>query len=397
MQKKTLSDISSQGKRVLMRVDFNVPLDQDRNITDEKRIVEALPSIRKVIDNGGRLILMSHLGRPKGKVNPAFSLAPAAKRLSELIDCPVTMAGDCIGTEVMQQVLALQDGEVLMLENLRFHSEEEANDADFARELASLGEIYVNDAFGTAHRAHASTEGITHFMQTAVAGYLIEKELRYLGTALNDAQRPFVAILGGAKISGKIDVLENLFEKVDTVLVGGAMVFTFFKAQGLDVGNSLVEENKLELALSLLEKAKEKNVRLLLPEDVVVAGEISADAPSRIEPVSAISAGMIGLDIGPATIETYAREITGAKTVLWNGPMGVFEIDQFAKGTFAVAQALADATANGAVTIIGGGDSAAAIAKAGLSDKVTHVSTGGGASLEFLEGKELPGIAALND
>ena len=397
MQKKTLSDISLQGKRVLMRVDFNVPLDQDRNITDEKRIVEALPSIRKVIEEGGRLILMSHLGRPKGKVNPAFSLAPAAKRLSELLDCPVTMAGDCIGTEVMQQVLALQDGEVMMLENLRFHPEEEANDADFARELASLGEIYVNDAFGTAHRAHASTEGITRYMLTSVAGYLIEKELRYLGTALNDAQRPFVAILGGAKISGKIDVLEALFSKVDTVLVGGAMVFTFFKAQGLEVGNSLVEENKLELALALLEQAKQKGVRLLLPEDVVVAGEISADAPSRVEPVTAISEGMIGLDIGPATIETYAKEILGAKTVLWNGPMGVFEIDQFAKGTFSVAQALADATAEGAVTIIGGGDSAAAIAKAGLSDNVTHVSTGGGASLEFLEGKELPGIAALND
>ena len=397
MQKKTLSDISLQGKRVLMRVDFNVPLDQDRNITDEKRIVEALPSIRKVIEEGGRLILMSHLGRPKGKVNPAFSLAPAAKRLSELLDCPVTMACDCIGTEVMQQVLALQDGEVMMLENLRFHPEEEANDADFARELASLGEIYVNDAFGTAHRAHASTEGITRYMLTSVAGYLIEKELRYLGTALNDAQRPFVAILGGAKISGKIDVLEALFSKVDTVLVGGAMVFTFFKAQGLEVGNSLVEENKLELALALLDQAKEKGVRLLLPEDVVVAGEISADAASRVEPVTAISEGMIGLDIGPATIETYAKEILGAKTVLWNGPMGVFEIDQFAAGTFAIAKALADATAEGAVTIIGGGDSAAAIAKAGLSEKVTHVSTGGGASLEFLEGKELPGIAALND
>lgn len=397
MQKKTLSDISLQGKRVLMRVDFNVPLDQDRNITDEKRIVEALPSIRKVIDDGGRLILMSHLGRPKGKVNPAFSLAPVAKRLSELIDCPVTMAKDCIGNEVMQQVLALQDGEVLMLENLRFHNEEEENNDDFAKELASMGEIYVNDAFGTAHRAHASTEGITHFVQTSVAGYLIEKELHYLGTALKDAQRPFVAILGGAKISGKIDVLEHLFDKVDTVLVGGAMVFTFFKAQGLNIGNSLVEDNKLELALSLLEKAREKSVRLILPEDVVVAAEISADADSRVEPVTAISDGMIGLDIGPATIETYTREILGAKTVLWNGPMGVFEIDQFAGGTFAVAEALADATANGAISIIGGGDSAAAIAKAGLSDKVTHVSTGGGASLEFLEGKELPGIAALND
>lgn len=397
MQKKTLSDISLQGKRVLMRVDFNVPLDQDRTITDEKRIVEALPSIRKVIEEGGRLILMSHLGRPKGKVNPAFSLEPVAKRLSELIDCPVTMAKDCIGNEVMQQVLAMQDGEVLMLENLRFHPEEEANDADFARELASMGEIYVNDAFGTAHRAHASTEGITHFVQTSVAGYLIQKELQYLGTALNNPQRPFVAILGGSKISGKIDVLDNLFTKVDTVLVGGAMVFTFFKAQGLNVGNSLVEDNKLELALALLEKAKELGVRLILPEDVVVAAEISADAAEHTEPVTAMTEGMIGLDIGPATVETYTKEILGAKTVLWNGPMGVFEIDKFATGTFAVASALADATATGAVTIIGGGDSAAAIAKAGLSDKVTHVSTGGGASLEFLEGKELPGIAALND
>ena len=397
MQKKTLSDVSLQGKRVLMRVDFNVPLDKDRNITDDKRIVEALPSIRKVIEEGGRLILMSHLGRPKGKVNPEFSLAPAAKRLSTLLDTPVTMAKECIGTEVMQQVLALQDGEVLMLENLRFHAEEEANDPDFSRELASLGEVYVNDAFGTAHRAHASTEGITHFVQTAVAGYLIEKELHYLGMALDNPKRPFVAILGGSKISGKIDVLENLFNKVDTVLVGGAMVFTFFKAEGLAIGNSLVEDNKLELALSLIEKAKAKGVRLLLPQDVVVAEEISEEAPSRIEPVSAISEGMIGLDIGPETIELYTKEILAAKTVLWNGPMGVFEIDQFSKGTFAIAQALADTTKTGAVTIIGGGDSAAAIAKVGLAGEVSHVSTGGGASLEFLEGKELPGIAALND
>ena len=397
MLKKTLSDISLQGKRILMRVDFNVPLDQERNITDDKRIIEALPSIRKVVEGGGRLILMSHLGRPKGKVNAEYSLAPAAKRLSELLEIPVTMAKECIGNEVMQQVLALQDGEVLMLENLRFHPQEEANDPDFARELASLGEIYVNDAFGTAHRAHASTEGITHYVPTAVAGYLIEKELRYLGNALDHAVRPFVAILGGSKISGKIDVLEQLFNKVDAVLIGGAMVFTFFKAQGLPVGNSLVEDEKLELALSLLEQAKAKGVRLLLPSDVVVAGAISADAPSRIEPVTGISDGMIGLDIGPDTIAAYTKEILGAKTVLWNGPMGVFEIDQFAKGTFAVAQALADTTATGAVTIIGGGDSAAAIAKAGLAAEVTHVSTGGGASLEFLEGKVLPGIAALND
>jgi phosphoglycerate kinase len=397
MQKKTLSDISLQGKRVLMRVDFNVPLDHDRNIADDKRILEALPSIREVMEGGGRLILMSHLGRPKGKVNPEYSLAPAAKRLSELLDCDVTMARDCIGNEVMQQVLALQDGEIMMLENLRFHAQEEANDPDFARELASLGEIYVNDAFGTAHRAHASTEGITHYVQTAVAGHLMEKELRYLGMALEHPRRPFVAILGGSKISGKIDVLENLFNKVDTVLVGGAMIFTFFKAQGYRIGNSLVEENKLDLALSLIRKAKEKGVRLLLPADVVVASEISADASSRIEPVDSISEGMIGVDIGPETIKTYSGEILAAKTVLWNGPMGVFEIDRFAEGTFAMARALAETTSNGAITIIGGGDSAAAIAKAGLASAVTHVSTGGGASLEFLEGKTLPGIAALND
>ncbi len=397
MQKKTLSDITIQGKRILMRVDFNVPLDEEKNITDDKRIVEALPSIKKVIENGGRLILMSHLGRPKGKPNQDFSLTPAAARLSELLDCPVIMAGDCIGTEVMQQVLALQDGEVIMLENLRFHAEEEANDPDFAKELASLGEIYVNDAFGTAHRAHASTEGITRYVQTAVAGYLIEKELMYLGKALQEPERPFVAILGGSKISGKIDVLENLFNKVDTVLIGGAMVFTFFKAQGLGTGNSLVEENKLELALSLIEQAARKNIKLLLPQDIIIAPEISADAESMAVAVNAIPDGMIGVDIGPETRAAYRQEILGARTVLWNGPMGVFEIDRFAEGTIAIAEAMADATAAGATTIIGGGDSAAAVAKAGLADQITHISTGGGASLEFLEGKELPGIAALND
>lgn len=397
MQKKTLSDVAIQGKRVLMRVDFNVPLDAEKNVTDDKRIVEALPSIRKVLENGGRLILMSHLGRPKGKPNAEYSLAPAATRLSELLDCPVTMADDCIGTEVMQQVLALQDGEVIMLENLRFHPEEEANDADFARELASLGEIYVNDAFGTAHRAHASTEGITRYMQTAVAGYLIEKELKYLGKALQEPERPFVAILGGSKISGKIDVLENLFNKVDTVLVGGAMVFTFFKAQGLAIGNSLVEDNKLELALNLIEQAKQKNIRLLLPVDVIAADEISAASECHAVSIEAIPEGMIGVDIGPETASIYRHEILGARTVLWNGPMGVFEIDRFADGTIAIAEAMAEATSSGATTIIGGGDSAAAVAKAGLAEQMTHISTGGGASLEFLEGKDLPGIAALND
>ncbi|NTV59942.1 MAG: phosphoglycerate kinase [Chlorobiaceae bacterium] len=397
MKKKTLSDIAIQGKRVLMRVDFNVPFDEQKKITDDKRIVESLPSIRMVLENGGRLILMSHLGRPKGKVNPEFTLAPVAARLSELIDTPVKMAKDCIGNEVMQQVLAMQDGDVILLENLRFHPEEEANDPDFSKELASLGEVYVNDAFGTAHRAHASTEGITHYMQTAVAGFLIERELMYLGKALEEPKRPFVAILGGSKISGKIDVLENLFNKVDTVLVGGAMIFTFFKAQGYSIGNSLVEDSKTDLALSLLEQAKKRGIRLLLPEDVMVAPEISATATCRPESIGEISTGMIGVDIGPKTVETYRREILGAKTVLWNGPMGVFEIDNFAVGTIAVAEALAEATGKGATTIVGGGDSAAAIAKAGLAGEITHISTGGGASLEFLEGKELPGISALND
>ncbi len=397
MQKKSLSDISTQGKRVLMRVDFNVPLDENKRITDDKRIVESLPSIKKILENGGRLILMSHLGRPKGKVNSEYSLAPVASRLSELIDCPVTMAKDCVGTEVMQQVLAMQDGEVLLLENLRFHAEEEANDPDFSRELASLGEVYVNDAFGTAHRAHASTEGITHYVQSAVAGFLIERELLYLGKALQEPERPFVAILGGSKISGKIDVLENHFKKVDTVLIGGAMVFTFFKAQGYAIGKSLVEESKIELALAILEQAKNKGIKLLLPTDVILAPAISGDVDFYADQISNIPDEMIGVDIGPKTAEMFRNEILSARTVLWNGPMGVFEIDNFASGTMAVAQALADATAKGATTIVGGGDSAAAIAKAGLAKEMTHISTGGGASLEFLEGKELPGISALND
>jgi len=380
-----------------MRVDFNVPLDDNKKITDDKRIVESLPSIRKVLDDGGRLILMSHLGRPKGKVNPEYSLAPVAARLAELIDCPVTMAKDCVGTEVMKQVLAMQDGEVLLLENLRFHAEEEGNDPDFSRELASLGEVYVNDAFGTAHRAHASTEGITHYVQTAVAGFLIERELIYLGKALQEPERPFVAILGGSKISGKIDVLENLFKKVDTVLIGGAMVFTFFKAQGHEIGKSLVEESKIELALEILDQAKQKGIKLLLPTDVILAPAVADNVNFYAAKITDIPADMIGVDIGPETAEIYRNEILASRTVLWNGPMGVFEIDNFAGGTMAVARALAEATTKGATTIIGGGDSAAAIAKAGLASEMTHISTGGGASLEFLEGKELPGISALND
>lgn len=380
-----------------MRVDFNVPLDDHASITNDKRIVEALPSIKTVTESGGRLILMSHLGRPKGTVVPELSLAPVAKRLSELLDTNVVMAGDCIGTEVMQQALALQDGDIMLLENLRFHPEEEKNDPEFARELASMGEVYVNDAFGTAHRAHASTEGICHFVQPSVAGCLIEKELKYLGQALNAPERPFLAILGGAKISGKIDVLENLFGKVDTVLIGGAMIFTFFKAQGYNVGKSLVEDDKVELASHLLETARQNNIRMLLPEDIVAATEFSADAETSTVAIDGIPDNMMGLDIGPRTIDTYSREILQAKTVVWNGPMGVFEIEAFAKGTVAIAQALADATAKGTISIVGGGDSAAAVMKAGLASGITHISTGGGASLEFLEGKALPGIAALND
>ncbi len=392
-----MNDLSCKGSRVLMRVDFNVPLDEHANITNDKRIVEALPSIHKIIEEGGRLILMSHLGRPKGKVVPELSLAPVAKRLSELLDSNVVMADDCIGTEAMQQALALQDGEIMLLENLRFHPEEEKNDHEFARELASMGEIYVNDAFGTAHRAHASTEGICHYVQQSVAGFLIEKELKYLGQALNNPERPFIAILGGAKISGKIDVLENLFNKVDTVLIGGAMIFTFFKAQGLSVGKSLVEDDKIELARHLLQTAKERKIRMLLPEDVIAASEFSGDAETMAVSVENIPENMMGLDIGPKTIDTFSREILAAKTVVWNGPMGVFEIEPFAKGTIAIAQALADATAKGTISIVGGGDSAAAVMKAGLASGITHISTGGGASLEFLEGKELPGITALND
>ncbi|ASQ91511.1 phosphoglycerate kinase [Prosthecochloris sp. GSB1] len=397
MHKKTLSDITCKGNRVLMRVDFNVPLDDQGNITNDKRIVEALPSIRKIVESGGRLILMSHLGRPKGKPVAELSLAPVAKRLSELLDTQVVMAEDCIGTGVMQQALALQDGEVMLLENLRFHPEEEKNDPEFAKELASLGEAYVNDAFGTAHRAHASTEGICHFVQPSVAGFLIEKELKYLGRALQNPERPFVAILGGAKISGKIDVLENLFGKVDAVLVGGAMIFTFFRAMGYDTGKSLVEEDKLELASRLLKKAEDNNIRLLLPTDVVAATEFSAEAETRTVDVASIPGDMMGLDIGPKTIDLYSREILQAKTVVWNGPMGVFELEPFAKGTIAIARALADATAKGAISVVGGGDSAAAVMQAGLASGITHISTGGGASLEFLEGKKLPGISALND
>ena len=396
MNKKTIRDISVSGKRVLVRVDFNVPLDKAKNIEDDTRIRESLPTIEHLLSQGGKVILMSHLGRPKGK-SPEFSLEPVAKRLSELLGKPVHFASDCIGAAAETAVSKLQNGEVLLLENVRFYKEEEANDPEFAKKLASLGDVYVNDAFGTAHRAHASTEGVTKFIQTAVAGFLIEKELKYLGEATANPQRPFVAILGGAKISGKIDVLEKLLEKVDAVLVGGAMIFTFFKAQGLTVGKSLVEDDKLDIAKTIMDKAQSRKVKLLLPTDVVIADKFEKDANAKTVSINAIEDGWLGLDIGSETIKTYRQEILNAKTIVWNGPMGVFEMDKFAVGTFEIAKALAEATKNGATTVIGGGDSASAIVKAGLEKAVTHVSTGGGASLEFLEGKILPGIAALNE
>ncbi len=394
--KKTLSDISCAGKKVLMRVDFNVPL-KDGQVTDDIRIRSALPSINKILEDGGCVILMSHLGRPKGKPVPEMSLKPAADKLEALTGKKVQMAPDCVGNDVKALVDGLKPGDILLLENLRFHRAEEANDESFAKELASFGDMYVNDAFGTAHRAHASTEGVTHYLKDCVAGFLIEKELKYLGKATADPQRPFLAILGGSKISGKIDVIENLMPKVDAIFVGGAMIFTFFKAQGYSVGNSLVEEDKIDLAKSILDKAKANNVKFLLPVDVVVADKFDAEANTQTVSIDAIPDNWMGLDIGPKSIDLFKAEVLNSKTIIWNGPMGVFEMEKFATGTFEIANALAEATKKGAISVIGGGDSAAAIAQAKLEKDVTHVSTGGGASLEFLEGKELPGIAALND
>lgn len=397
MNKLTIDKIELKGKRVLVRVDFNVPLDENLIITDDTRIVESLPTIKKIISAGGKAILMSHLGRPKGGPNPKYSLKPTAKRLSELLGKEVKLAPDCIGDEVKAMVSQMKDGDVLILENVRFHPEEEKNDPEFAKQLAELGDVYINDAFGSAHRAHASTEGVTKFIKVCAAGYLMQKELEYLGTAVSNPKRPYVAILGGAKISGKIDVINNLLDKVDTLIIGGGMAFTFFKAQGKEIGKSLLEEEKIELAKEVLQKVKNSGVKFLLPVDVVVASEFNNDSPAEVVSVDSIPSDKMGLDIGPETIKLFKEEILKAKTVVWNGPMGVFEFDNFAKGTFAIAEALAEVTSKGVVTVVGGGDSAAAIAKAGLKDKVSHVSTGGGASLEFLEGKILPGVAALND
>ncbi len=397
MNKLAIDQVELKGKRVLVRVDFNVPLDENQNITDDIRIKSALPTIEKIISDGGKVILMSHLGRPKGEVKPEFSLKPAAVRLSELLNKDIQFASDCIGIEVEQLANSLSEGEVLLLENLRFHKEETDNDPEFAKELAKLGDVYVNDAFGSAHRAHASTEGVTKFIETCAAGYLMQKELDYLDGAIADPKRPFTAILGGAKISGKIDVIDSLMDKVDTLIIGGGMAYTFIKAMGYEIGSSLLEEERIDLAKEMLKMFETTTVKVLLPVDVMVTSEFSNDSPAEAVDIDLIPADKMGLDIGPKTRDIFAEEILKSKTVVWNGPMGVFEFENYANGTNAVANAMVQATENGATTIIGGGDSAAAIKKAGLDDKVSHVSTGGGASLEFLEGKVLPGVEALTN
>ncbi len=392
MNKKSIEDINVTGKKVLVRCDFNVPLDGER-ITDENRIVGAMPTINYLVSNGAKVILCSHLGRPKGEFNMKYTLAPVAKRLSEILGKEVALAKDVVGEDAAAKAAALKDGDVMLLENVRFHKEEEKNDAEFAKKLASLAEIYVNDAFGTAHRAHASTAGVADYLP-AVCGYLIQKEIKIMGGALEAPKRPFVAILGGAKVSDKIGVINNLLEKVDTLIIGGGMAYTFAKAQGGEIGKSLCEADKLDLAKELIAKAKAKNVNLLLPTDTVCAKEFSNDSPAATFKTSEIPADYMGLDIGSETIKVFSDAIKNAGTVIWNGPMGVFEFDNFAVGTKAVAEAVANSDA---ISIIGGGDSAAAVEKFGYKDKITHVSTGGGASLEFLEGLELPGIACLND
>ena len=393
MNKKTIEDIDVSGKRVLVRCDFNVPLDGTK-ITDDTRIVAALPTIQYLLDHNAAVILCSHLGRPKGEFNMKYSLAPVAERLSEKLDKKVVLAKDVIGEDAQKCVDAMKPGDIVLLENVRFHKEEEKNDPAFAKELASMAEMYVNDAFGTAHRAHASTEGVAHYLP-AVAGFLIGKELDVMGKALENPARPFVAILGGAKVSDKIGVINNLLDKVDTLIIGGGMSYTFQKALGGSVGNSLCENDKLDLAKEMLEKAKAKGVRMLLPVDNVCGQEFSNDTMRITVHSKQIPDGWEGMDIGPNTQALFAAEIANAATVVWNGPMGVFEFPNFAAGTRAIAQALADN--QNCVSIIGGGDSAAAVEQMGYADKMTHISTGGGASLEFLEGKELPGVAALND
>ena len=395
MNKKTVRDIDVAGKRVLVRVDFNVPLDAEQRITDDTRIRAALPTIRYLLDHGAAVILMSHLGRPDGQVVEKLSLAPVAQHLSPLLERPVEMAMDCIGPEVEAQARSLQPGQVLLLENLRFHKGEEKNDPEFARQLASLGEVYVNDAFGTAHRAHASTEGVTRFLP-GVAGFLMEKELNFLGSALEHPQRPFAAIVGGAKVSDKIAVLERLINMVDVLLIGGGMANTFLKAEGYEIGDSLFEKGKVDLARNLIGRAR-RGMTFLLPIDVVVADRFAADAQHKVVANSAVQAGWRILDIGPRTIEAFRAALANARTIVWNGTVGVAEMPAFARGTNALVEILAQRTRAGVLTIIGGGDSAAAVDAAGATEQMTHVSTGGGASLEFLEGRVLPGVAALQD
>jgi phosphoglycerate kinase len=397
MKKLSIRDCDVAGKRVFMRVDFNVPFDRDRNITDDTRIVAALPTIKNIVERGGRLILASHLGRPRGKRDDQLSLAPVAFHLGRLVDSPVKFVKDCIGDAVRHKVDQLNDGEILMLENLRFYPGEEANDPEFSRELASLGDIYVNDAFGAAHRAHASTVGVGTLFDIRAAGFLMERELDALGNALDNPVRPFVAVLGGAKIKGKINLIESLMSRVDVLLVGGGMMFTFIKATGLEIGNSIVDDDFLSMCKELLDSSRSGPSKLLLPVDCIVATEIDEASPTREVSSADIPEDWLGVDIGPKSIELFKQSIGEAGTIFWNGPMGVFEKPRFAEGTKEIARAVADATSKGAVSIVGGGDSVAAINLMGIADKYTHISTGGGASLEFMEGKELPGVAALCD
>lgn len=396
MNKKTIEDIDVQGKKVFVRVDFNVPLDDQQHITNDKRIRATLPTIHYLVDHGAAVILASHLGRPKGQRKPELSLKPVADYFSQLWGKPIKFVEDCIGKPARDAAAALQPGEILLLENLRFHPEEEKNDPGFAKELAALADVAVDDAFGCAHRGHASNDGITKYLET-VAGYLLEKEIKFIGAALAAPKRPFVAILGGAKVSDKIGVIANMIDKVDTIIIGGGMAHTFDAAKGLPIGDSLCEPDKYDLARELLAKAEAKGVRVVLPVDVVVADRFAADANRKVVDVDQVEPGWQALDSGPKTSALYTEALQGARTVIWNGPMGVFEFDAFAKGTEAVAAAVAKATEEGAVSIVGGGDSIAALKKTGLSAKISHISTGGGATLEFLEGKVLPGIAALAD
>ena len=393
MNKKTIEDIDLKNKKVLVRCDFNVPMDEEKNITDNTRIVAALPTIKYLLENNCAIILCSHLGRPKGEFKQEFSLKPVAKELSKLLNKEIIMANDVIGEDAKSKAKNLQNGQIMLLENVRFHREETDNDPEFSKQLASMAEVYVNDAFGAAHRAHSSTAGVAQYLP-AVSGFLIEKELKFLGNALNNPERPFVAIMGGAKVSDKIGVIDSLLEKVDTLIIGGGMAYTFFKAQGYEVGNSICEMDKLDLAKELMEKAKNKGVKLMLPVDTKIGKEFKPDTESKTVSWTEIPEGWEGFDIGEESIKMFAEEIKKAKTVVWNGPLGLFEFDQFAIGTNSIAEVLSQIDAT---TIIGGGDSAAAVRKAGLEDKMTHISTGGGASLEFLEGKKLPGIECLQD